>query len=91
MDKKFEEIIKNVISQRTSEIENNIIDNEYKKAEKKAIELYNKIRDALPCDYRELFYEYEDILNYISITAEKLQYKQGLKDGIGLANILEKL
>lgn len=90
MRKKFNRYIVNCINKRTVEIVNDVAANnrEFKELTQKIIPILNSFKDALPSEYRKLIEELEGIRDKRKLLTYKALYRQGLKDGIKLCNML---
>lgn len=84
------EKITNLAMERIEEVGRElIIDKEYREISDIVSNLYDSIKDALPMEHKKLIALFdEESTSQFNIYLEKM-YKQGLKDGLGLCNLID--
>lgn len=76
---------------RVIEVSNGLLrkNEEYNKINVEIEEIFNKIKEVLPEEYRDLLFELDSLEGAKGSVSEVIIYRQGLKDGIELNNILK--
>ncbi|NEZ94240.1 hypothetical protein EXM69_20460 [Clostridium botulinum] len=83
---RFNEMIGRVLDDHGNEINN---DKEYAIALNKYTNLYNKLKEKLSDEDKDLLENLDEATNYVAAISSELTYKKGLKDGIELKSILK--
>ncbi|NFS21417.1 hypothetical protein FDE82_04685 [Clostridium botulinum] len=83
---RFNEMIGHVLDDYGNEINS---DKEYAIALNKYTNLYNKLKEKLSDEDKDLLENLDDATNYVASISSELTYKKGLKDGVELKSILK--
>jgi len=93
LENELKRIIKSLIDERLENIRTGVTSKNmrYIRLRKRSTELEERIIEALPEDFKNLFNVYEEVEAALHSFIEKSIYKKGLRDGIRLANIARKI
>jgi hypothetical protein len=93
MDRKFKRIVRNVIVERIDGICLEVMakSKEYIRVNGRSNRLYDEFMEYLPDEAKELFLLYDESEAWLEGILQKAIYRNGLRDGIRLANICRKI
>ena len=88
---RIDTIFDTTINHRLDDISSNIVTNDagYKEAKNKTDELYDELKSILTPKQFELFDKYNEAESFQNAIIEDLHYKQGIKDGYRIRELLD--
>jgi hypothetical protein len=93
MDRKFKRVVRNVVADRIDGICLEVMakSKEYIRVNGRSDRLYAEFMEYLPSEAKRLFLLYDESEAWLNGILQKAIYRNGLRDGIRLANLSRKL